>query len=87
MHVGYTNMTSVLRSELAFFKAQTVQNTNTNPRVEFLERVGETLRAEKASLHEKLAQIEKFDLPYSLDRNTLEIACDNEFSPESHDFA
>ena len=85
LHVGYTNMTSVMQNELAFFKSQAVPNVN--PRSEFLERVSETLRSEKAGLEEKLARIEKFDLPFSLDRNALEVACDNEFSPDLHDFA
>ena len=68
-------MTSVMQNELAFFKSQAVPNVN--PRNEFLERVSETLRSEKAGLEEKLLRIEKFDLPFSLDRNALEVACDN----------
>ena len=34
-----------------------------------------------------MARIEKFDLPFTLDRDALEVACDNEFSPELHGFA
>ena len=85
LHVGYTNMTSVMQNELAYFKSQAAtQNPVPSPRNEFLEKVSDTIRKEKANLEEKLARIEKFDLPYNLDRNALEVACDNEFSPELH---
>ena len=53
-----------MQNELAYFKEQAKPNKAQD---EFLGKVTETLRTEKSALEDKLARIEKFDLPFNLE--------------------
>ena len=77
LHVGYTNMTSVMQNELAMYKQQSLQMpfsvANTQPAQELQEKTISI--SERAEIEARLARVEKFELPFELDRYWLKQAC------------